>query len=159
MSSNMPDTHSTTRQSQITLPTVTNFQILITHISIILLTTLTLFKLFHNFNNLFFLILTICFLNLTYISLFSKEEYKSRRKEFITTFILSLLFSFSLFRLIFSQDYFFVQIYIYLISLCVYHFMEYTFVLVFHFNNLKFDSKSYVDYILILMIILIQAFL
>lgn len=64
---------------------------------------------------------------------------KTRWKEYLTSFILTFLFTFSL-TSIFLGNNFFLQGYLYIISLCIYHFNEYFFVLFYHYDDLKFAS-------------------
>ncbi len=112
------------------------------HLFIITFTFFQTYCIFHNISILFFTMINLLVL------IYSKIKYnqfsitsKERLKEFITTYILSIIFSFSLLRILIIEDYFHIQIYIYLMSLSVYHFSEYAFVCVFHFEKLNFNSK------------------
>ncbi len=79
----------------------------------------------------------ILFFIMTILTVF----FKHRIKEFATTYVLSSIFNFCLCKLLYTDSFLHIQIYIYLISLCIYHFMEYAFVCAYHIQSLSFDSK------------------
>ena len=87
---------------------------------------------------------TSIILSIIFVSscIFQFIKGKIKYQEYLTIFIIGSIFNFCLYRIIFRKDFYYIQIYLYLMSLCLYHFMEYTFVCVFHFALLKFDSKN-----------------
>ncbi len=91
-----------------------------------------------NINNYLALLTIILF-----IASISKSirNNSSRKYEYITTSILSLIFFYSGIDLIFKRNFNFFQLKLYLMSLCYFHLMEYIFVLVYHPKKLGFDSK------------------
>jgi hypothetical protein len=127
-----------------TLNTINNTFLLKLHTGIIMTTFFQIFT-FFNYNkdlSLYFLIISNIVIFLYFSFLYKKfSNEKERLKEFLTTFILSSIFTFSLFKILISHDLFFIQIYIYFISLSIYHFSEYAFVCVFHPDKLGFNSK------------------
>lgn len=89
------------------------------------------------------IIVTLAFTNiLTKIkqSYVNDNSIETRKKELCVTLILSLTFFVCLFRIFIDEDYYYIQLYVYLISLSFYHFMEYVFVLNHHFDKLSLDS-------------------
>ena len=66
----------------------------------------------------------------------------SRKYEYITTSLISLIFFYSGIDLIFNKNYNHLQLKLYTMSLCYFHFMEYIFNLVFHPKTVNFDSNN-----------------
>ena len=111
------------------------FQIIIIFITTIM--SILFFYFLFNFK----IIMTLVFLILLIlIGLYLKNlNYIERLKEYYISYILCLIFSYSLIRILYTND-FCIQIHIYYISLVIYHFAEYFSVLIYHFNNLTFHS-------------------
>lgn len=118
-----------------------NYYVLKLHIGIILTTLFQIFSIFRIDKDLSYYSIIISNLIIFSYFLFLYKFFFSNVKEFITTYILSLIFNFCLLKILISHDLFLIQIYIYLISLCIYHFCEYAFVCVFHPEKLGFNSK------------------
>lgn len=66
-------------------------------------------------------------------------NYKPRYIEYITSECLCLCFIYSFISLLNGYT-FSIQLYFYVMSLCIYHFAEYFFVLLYHYDTLKFSS-------------------
>lgn len=65
----------------------------------------------------------------------------SRKYEYMTTSILSIIFFYSGIEIAYNNNYNLFQIKLYFMSLCYFHFMEYIFCLIYHPKKLNFDSK------------------
>lgn len=63
----------------------------------------------------------------------------SRRKEYCTSLVLTAILSYCTTQ-IWLGNYYYLQLQLYLISLCIYHFAEYFFVLNYHYDLLTFSS-------------------
>jgi hypothetical protein len=86
-------------------------------------------------------LIVILFISFHFILNIFKDE---RKWEYITSVFLNMILLTSVFQILFLQNNdFYFQLYVYLISLCFYHFMEYFFVCVYHFEYLTFESKHY----------------
>ena len=108
----------------------------------LVIVSLTIFNYLNIFLDLYLRVSSVILGIFTIIFIFIIfSNFNNHKKEFITTLILANIFSFSILRILIIYDYFFIQIYIYLISLCIYHFMEYMFVCKFHFKSVNFNSK------------------
>lgn len=100
--------------------------------------TLTLsFFLFQSFSMYTPLLFIISFLMLGLYTLYL--AFQSRKNELLTTEAISFVFVLSFYMMI-RYDPIRCQMYIYLISLCIYHIAEYMSVLLYHFDILSFQS-------------------
>lgn len=86
------------------------------------------------------LLITVYFLSLFGCLFFFLKNDKKHFKEYITSSILSICFTYSIMTLLYSNYYFNLQYHLYIISLVIYHFAEYFFVLEYHFDLLSFKS-------------------
>lgn len=75
-----------------------------------------------------------------FVGISEKLGEKSRLIEYVTSLLLGFAFSYSIANASLGTSDQILQLHLYLASLCVYHFMEYTFVLVYHYEDLKFGS-------------------
>jgi hypothetical protein len=84
-------------------------------------------------------------MSITYVTFIFYLIYNntSRKYEYITTSLISLIFFYAGIDLIFKKNYTHLQLILYTMSLCYFHFMEYAFNLVFHPKTVNFDSNNY----------------
>ncbi len=119
----------------------------ITCIIISVITTTTLFLMMNSITILLSISGILAYFS--YLKIFNFRKTKSKifhklenvLKEYITSTILGTIFTYSLLNII-TGNFFNLQLYLYLISLCVYHFMEYAYVCMFHYDELSFNSKN-----------------
>jgi hypothetical protein len=92
-------------------------------------------------NSKIYISLSICFLYFALLYKFTQNN-KSRKYEYMTTSVLTLIFFYFFSDVIFFNNFDFFQLKFYILSLCYFHFMEYIFSLVYHPDKLSFDSKK-----------------